>query len=405
MLEVVSDRKLGQLLYTYSAVTSGTHVYNAQSNEYIYVGTGGNFNQSGSTTEVNYDLYLPEVMSYSDYYPFLMKMPGRNDNSAGYRYQGQGQEEDNEFTEGMLSFEYRVHDPRIGRFLSVDPLRNKYPYNSPYAFSENRVIDGIELEGLEYLNVNDDNIGSQKENEDGTYDVTLGKHEFKGVTKETINGQEFFNLKRDMYFGKSGWAKHNWFGREKKTSDQMPKDKSFPFEVFKNVVWPEMTGNEMTEKQTATLKTGCVGVTSCLLSIEGYPSNDVDAYSTFELAKKQKAKLELENPDANVVIYSIRFYTSDGTKYLPDTDGKVDMSSWVHPEVKTVTTNAGTKTFANFDYGILDNSSGYWLHANNNHSDVDPMKIYKSTLHHYSRNMPDFNRQVFVVDYSQLKKK
>jgi RHS repeat-associated protein len=98
---------------------------------------------------VNYDLYLPEVMSYSDYYPFLMKMPGRNDNSASYRYQGQGQEEDNEFTEGMLSFEYRVHDPRIGRFLSVDPLWKDYPHNSNYAFSENRVIDAIELEGLE----------------------------------------------------------------------------------------------------------------------------------------------------------------------------------------------------------------------------------------------------------------
>ena len=42
-----------------------------------------------------------------------------------------------------------MHDPRVGRFFAVDPLFRKYPYNSPYAFSENRVIDGIELEGLE----------------------------------------------------------------------------------------------------------------------------------------------------------------------------------------------------------------------------------------------------------------
>lgn len=28
----------------------------------------------------------------------------------------------------------------------------EYVYNSPYAFSENRVVDGIELEGLEYFN-------------------------------------------------------------------------------------------------------------------------------------------------------------------------------------------------------------------------------------------------------------
>ena len=42
-----------------------------------------------------------------------------------------------------------MHDPRIGRFFAVDPLSGMYPYNSPYAFSENRVIDAIELEGME----------------------------------------------------------------------------------------------------------------------------------------------------------------------------------------------------------------------------------------------------------------
>jgi hypothetical protein len=48
-----------------------------------------------------------------------------------------------------LNYKYRMHDPRIGRFFAVDPLSGSYPYNSPYAFSENRVIDMIELEGLE----------------------------------------------------------------------------------------------------------------------------------------------------------------------------------------------------------------------------------------------------------------
>lgn len=42
-----------------------------------------------------------------------------------------------------------MHDTRIGRFFAIDPLASKYPHNSPYAFSENRVLDGIELEGLE----------------------------------------------------------------------------------------------------------------------------------------------------------------------------------------------------------------------------------------------------------------
>ncbi|MBK9274161.1 MAG: hypothetical protein IPM49_06445 [Flavobacteriales bacterium] len=44
-------------------------------------------------------------------------------------------------------------DIKMGRFLSLDPLAAKYPHNSPYAFSENRVIDGIELEGLEWKDI------------------------------------------------------------------------------------------------------------------------------------------------------------------------------------------------------------------------------------------------------------
>ena len=42
-----------------------------------------------------------------------------------------------------------MHDPRVGRFFATDPLEKKYPFYSPYAFSGNRVIDAVELEGLE----------------------------------------------------------------------------------------------------------------------------------------------------------------------------------------------------------------------------------------------------------------
>ncbi len=51
-----------------------------------------------------------------------------------------------------------MHDPRVGRFLSLDPLAPQYPHNSPYAFSENRVIDGIELEGAEFYDSDESRI-------------------------------------------------------------------------------------------------------------------------------------------------------------------------------------------------------------------------------------------------------
>ena len=42
-----------------------------------------------------------------------------------------------------------MHDTRIGRFWSVDPLAGKFPWNSAYAFAENSPIGFLELEGLE----------------------------------------------------------------------------------------------------------------------------------------------------------------------------------------------------------------------------------------------------------------
>ncbi len=41
--------------------------------------------------------------------------------------------------------------PDVGRFFNIDPLSEKYSYQSHYNFSENRVIDGRELEGLEWV--------------------------------------------------------------------------------------------------------------------------------------------------------------------------------------------------------------------------------------------------------------
>src|SRR5690554_3277453 len=103
----------------------------------------------------NIDFFLADVVSYSDYYPYGMQMPGRNGSTGDYRYGFQGQEKDDEVKgEGnSINYKYRMHDPRIGRFFAVDPLAAKFPHNGPYNFSENRVIDAFELEGLETITI------------------------------------------------------------------------------------------------------------------------------------------------------------------------------------------------------------------------------------------------------------
>ncbi len=70
-----------------------------------------------------------------------------------WQYKYQGQERQDELELNWDNFRFRNYDYAIGRFMCIDPLAEQYSHQSPYNFSENRVIDGIELEGLERLSV------------------------------------------------------------------------------------------------------------------------------------------------------------------------------------------------------------------------------------------------------------
>lgn len=81
-----------------------------------------------------------------------MTMPGREDNVGGYRYGYNGMEFDTEVKGNQNSYttEFRQYDPRLGRWLSLDPLMAKYPSMSPYlAFNNNPIYftDPLGLEG------------------------------------------------------------------------------------------------------------------------------------------------------------------------------------------------------------------------------------------------------------------
>jgi RHS repeat-associated protein len=144
-------------------------------------------------------------------YPFGSLVPNRHGSTADYRYGFQGQEKDDEINgEGnSLNYTFRMHDPRVGRFFAVDPLAPKYPHNSPYAFSENRVIDGVELEGLEYLPVNNTNIpsGGVSAGENGTSNLSLGNGvTYNNVSTVDINGSQYYDIGAHLYYDSSGWS-------------------------------------------------------------------------------------------------------------------------------------------------------------------------------------------------------
>jgi RHS repeat-associated protein len=112
------------------------------------------------STGTTVDYFLADIRQSTDYSPFGVTLQGRNFTTSGadgFRYGFQGQEMDDEIKGdgNSVNYKYRMHDPRLGRFFAIDPLAKDYPYNSSYAFSENKVIFCVELEGLEAVFASD----------------------------------------------------------------------------------------------------------------------------------------------------------------------------------------------------------------------------------------------------------
>ena len=100
-------------------------------------------------------IFRPNVITYSNYYPFGMAQPGRNLNSADYKFGYNGKEKDDEIKGSGNSYDYgfRMYDPRVAKFLSIDPLAAEYPWYTPFQFAGNTPIQAIDLDGLEPLYV------------------------------------------------------------------------------------------------------------------------------------------------------------------------------------------------------------------------------------------------------------
>jgi RHS repeat-associated protein len=115
-----------------------------------------------------------KILEENHYYPFGLKHSNYNVDKVDFdkdetgifamlapvdrnknQYKYQGQERQDELGLNWDSFKWRNYDYAIGRFMSIDPLSEKYVHNGVYNFSENRVIDARELEGLEAVKVTD----------------------------------------------------------------------------------------------------------------------------------------------------------------------------------------------------------------------------------------------------------
>jgi RHS repeat-associated protein len=99
------------------------------------------------TLAVNYlvplvDHYMPEMLETHDYYAFGFDMPGRHGGVADYEFSFNGKLDDkwNGNTSAYSDFGNRISDNRLGRWMSEDAHRYKYPSLSPYQMMANNPI-------------------------------------------------------------------------------------------------------------------------------------------------------------------------------------------------------------------------------------------------------------------------
>lgn len=80
--------------------------------------------------------------------------------------------------------------------MNIDPLAEEYSYQSPYNFAENRVIDGRELEGLEWVDAKNNQVYDPKLN-DGkggfTESATSDHRNLAKSLNQTNTGRQQFN--------------------------------------------------------------------------------------------------------------------------------------------------------------------------------------------------------------------
>lgn len=123
------------------------------------------------------------VVSANDYYAFGASLPGRTfaDNSYRYGFNGKEKDMNGEFGDLQYDYGFRIYNPRLGRFLSVDPLTKSYAALTPYQFASNKPINGIDLDGLEFY-------------QDGILDIKLLGYKAEG--NYVIND---FAISRDLF--------------------------------------------------------------------------------------------------------------------------------------------------------------------------------------------------------------
>ncbi len=94
-----------------------------------------------------------QVIETNDYYPFGKRWDSSSSvTSPDNRFRFNGKEDQSEFGTPYSDYGARQYSSFNGRWLTVDPLAEKYYSSSPYAFCGNNPVNFVDLDGRRWVN-------------------------------------------------------------------------------------------------------------------------------------------------------------------------------------------------------------------------------------------------------------
>jgi len=224
-----------------------------------------------------------------------------------------GQNLDDDLGLNWYQFRFRNHDSQIGRFVQIDPLADSFAYNSPFAYAENKLGMGFDLEGLELFGFNwgafalENSSTVNRPIVEGVVKTTVetgGKTSSKGFSSETLQNFKRGSSAEADQLAKNGLQKNNSpievvDPKTGKTGTTIP-------DAFKN------DGNSTVEIKNVKSQ----GLTKQLRLQEKF-SNDNGLKPELIINEGAKLSTPLKNSTFDIRTYSIPPAATDATGHGP----------------------------------------------------------------------------------------
>ncbi len=152
-----------------------------------------------------------EIISEKNYYPFGMEHKGYNNlitsTNVGQNFKYNGKELDKDLGLNLYHYGFRLYDPAIGRFPSIDPIADNFPHVSTYNYAENEPVGSIDLYGLQRVKSNGNNF--EKKKAFSSFTPTFKPQGQVFSASATLRGKLGPSLKGGLSFGKKSKATVN----------------------------------------------------------------------------------------------------------------------------------------------------------------------------------------------------